>query len=111
MNKRPKPPAHLRPPTAKWWGEVVAEYDLEGHHLRLLTLASEALDRCEQAREIIAAEGITLRTDGGGAKAHPAIAVERDSRLAFARLLRELALDGPEQASRPPRTPDYGVRR
>ena len=93
MNRRPKPPAHLRPPTAKWWKSVHEDYQLEAHHVRLLTLAGEAFDRCTQAREAVDADGITVKTGDGGLKAHPCVAIERDSRLAFARLLRELDLD------------------
>ena len=102
--KAPKPPAHLRRPSAEWWEAVRDSYELEPHHTHLLTLACEAYDRCQQAREIIEAEGITVRTADGGAKAHPAIAVERDSRLAFARLLRELDLDvsAPAETARLP---------
>ena len=105
MNKRPRPPSHLRQPTAKWWRSVHEDYALEEHHSRLLTLAGEAFDRCCQAREAIDADGITVKTADGGLKAHPAIAVERDSRLAFARLLRELDLDTaepPAERARPP---------
>ena len=104
MNRRPKAPAHLRPPTAKWWRGVLEEYQLEPHHVRLLTLAGEAFDRCTQAREAVDADGITVKTGDGGLKAHPAVAIERDSRLAFARLLRELDLDVEPPASdrRPP---------
>jgi P27 family predicted phage terminase small subunit len=82
----------------------MADFELEPHHVLLLSAAAEAIDRCQQAREMIAAEGITVRTADGGAKAHPAIAIERDSRLAFARLLRELDLDvsAPAENARPP---------
>lgn len=104
MNKRPKPPPHLRPPTAKWWCSVSQDYALEEHHSRLLTLAGEAFDRCTQAREILDREGIVTRTTDGAVKAHPCIGIERDSRLAFARILRELDLDvePPSERARPP---------
>lgn len=98
----PKPPKHLRAATAAWWKAVAAEYTLEPHHLRLLTLAAEAWDRCEEARETLAAEGAYFKDRFGQPKAHPALAVERDSRIAFARLLRELGLDLEPPESRPP---------
>jgi hypothetical protein len=83
---------------------VVRDYQLEQHHVRLLTLAAEAWDRAEEARETIGAKGAYYEDRFGKPKTHPAIAVERDSRLAFARLLRELDLDGsPEADPRPPR--------
>lgn len=104
MAKRLKAPDHLRPQTAQWWLAVHKDYDLESHHSRLLTLAAEAFDRAEQAREMLDRDGICIPTGGGGLKAHPAAAIERDSRLAFARLLRELDLDfdGTPSTARPP---------
>ena len=92
---------HLAPGTRAWFTSVVATYSLEPHHLRLLQLAGEAWDRCQQAREAIARDGLIMLTTG---KAHPAVAIERDSRLAFARLIRELDLDAepPPSWSRPP---------
>jgi phage terminase small subunit len=88
----PQPPAHLSPTAAQWWRTVVERYELEQHHLRLLQLAAEAWDRSQQARALIEAEGLIL-IGRQGARPHPAIAIERDSRLGFARLLRELDLD------------------
>ena len=87
-----KAPDHLAPPTAAWWLSVHEDYELEPHHVRLLTLACEAWDRCGQAREAIDRDGITVPA-GDSLKSHPAIAIERDARLAFARLVRELDLD------------------
>jgi len=102
--KRPKAPPHLKPDTRKWWVSVHDDYALEPHHTRLLTLAGEAWDRCQQAREAVDSDGITVKTADGGLKAHPAIAIERDARLAFARLIRELDLDvdPPTSARRAP---------
>lgn len=104
MTDHREPPAHLAPETADWWRAVLGEYELEAHHLRLLRLACEAWDRCQQARDILDRDGLTTETDSGGLKTHPAVAIERDARLAFARLLRELDLDAepPEDRARPP---------
>ena len=100
----PMAPQHLRPATRKWWRGVVSDYVLEAHHVKLLTLAAEAWDRCCQARELLAKDGLTFDDRWGQPHARPEVAVERDSRLAFARLLRELDLDvePPAGPHRPP---------
>jgi len=93
----------LKPQTREWVEAVKADYDLEPHHERLLVLAARAWDRGEEARDKLAEEGLMVSDKWGIPHAHPMIAVERDSRIAFARLLRELALDVSEPAeSRPP---------
>lgn len=86
-------PAHLADGTRAWWRSAVETYELAPHHERLLTLAGEAWDRAQQAREVIEREGPYYADRFGQPRAHPALAVERDSRLAFARLVRELDLD------------------
>ena len=99
-----KAPEHLSESSRAWWAGIVAEYELEAHHLRLLTLAGEAWDRGQEARETLANDGTYFTNKVGEPRAHPAVAVERDSRIAYARLLRELDLDGhPEPDTRPPR--------
>jgi phage terminase small subunit len=91
-------PAHLSPAMRTFYLEKRREYAMQSHHLRLLQLACEAWDRAQQAREILATDGITV---GGreGIKPHPAIAIERDSRLAFARLIAQLSLDDEQPVS------------
>src|SRR5690606_6486090 len=95
---------HLAPATRRWWASVYSDYQLESHHVRLLTLAAEAWDRTVAAREAIEQHGLTYTDRFGAPKARPEVAVERDSRIAFARLLRELDLDvePPAEAPRPP---------
>ena len=101
----PRAPSHLAAPTRAWWDEVLKDYELESHHLRLLQLAGECWDRTQQAREILAKDGLTVPTADGGIKAHPAVAIERDARTAFARLVRELDLDCGEPTKEAPRAP------
>jgi phage terminase small subunit len=72
---------------------VVAEYALEPHHLHLLKLACEALDRAEEARQALATHGTTYLDRFHAPRLRPEVGIERDSRLAFARLCRELDLD------------------
>jgi phage terminase small subunit len=100
----PSPPSHLRQPTREWWSSVVGDFDLDPHHVRLLTLAAEAWDRGQEAREALDSHGTTYTDRFGQPRARPEVAIERDSRLAFPRVLRELDLDGlPEPDPRPPR--------
>jgi P27 family predicted phage terminase small subunit len=78
---------------------TVETYVLQEHHLRLLQLACEAWDRAQEAREQLGRDGLTVPGREGGLRAHPAVAIERDSRLAVARLVRELDLDVEPPAS------------
>jgi len=100
----PKPPTHLKPATRRWFADVCSLYELEQHHVRLLTLAAEAWDRCQAAREAISEDGMTYVDRFKAPRARPEVAIERDSRVAFARLLRELDLDvePPAEPSRAP---------
>ena len=104
-SRLPRPPAHLGPDGRALWRRVIADFVVDdAAGVELIRLAAEALDRAAQAREILAVEGLTI--DGRfGAKTHPAVAIERDSSLRAARLLRELGvtLDPPEQARLPSR--------
>ncbi|WP_027060533.1 P27 family phage terminase small subunit [Mesorhizobium loti] len=108
-----KPPANLRPATRKWYKSVISDFDLEGHHIKLLTLAAEAWDQSQIAREVLDKDGQTYTDRFGQPKERPEIAILNASRIAFARLIRELALDGVDspEAPRGARTADYGRRR
>lgn len=98
-----KPPAHLKPLTRQWFEGVIADFELESHHVRLLQAACESWDRMQAARETLETEGSFYRNQNDEPRAHPALAVERDSRIAFARMIRELGLDGsPDPDPRPP---------
>lgn len=97
------PPEHLSDAAKAWWREVLRDFDLEPHHLHLLALAAGAWDRAEQARRTLAEHGaVTFVAANGDLKTHPAVAVERDARIAFARLVRELDLDGGAPSERRP---------
>ncbi len=48
------------------------------------TLAAEAWDRGQQAREQLERDGMTTTTKDGGLRAHPAVRIENDCRLACA---------------------------
>lgn len=104
-NSANPPPSHLSRDAKKWWRQVTDDFDLEPHHLRLLQVAGEAWDRAQEARKVLKKHGgVTFIGANGEPKAHPAVAIERDARTAFARLVRELDLDGdgPSDRSRPP---------
>jgi P27 family predicted phage terminase small subunit len=95
----PSPPPHLSASARQWWTATTEAYVLEEHHLRVLQLCCEAWDRAQAARERLEQEGLTVSGREGGLRPHPCTAIERDSRLAVARLVRELDLDTEPPAS------------
>ena len=103
-HKTQKPPPHLSAPTRRWFASVCNSFELEPHHLRLLALACESWDRCQQARKILDREGLTYDDRFGAPRARPEITVERDAKTSFSRLVRELDLDvaPPVDTIRPP---------
>lgn len=104
MNDKPKVPRHLTTATKRWYTQITTDYVLQSHHLRLLQSAAECWDRAQQARRLLAKEGICFTDRHGAIRPHPATQLERDNKTLFARMLRELALDveSPADEIRPP---------
>jgi hypothetical protein len=77
---------------------------LEPHHIKLLTAAAESWDRSIEARETVEREGAYVLDRFKQVRAHPAVGVEQNSKILFARMLRELCLDveAPGDIGRPP---------
>jgi len=102
----PQPPTYLSQAGRSFWQRVVSEFDLDSAALQLLSLACKQADRAAEARAILAAQPVVYLDRFGQAREHPAVAIERNATIAFARLVRELALDvEPPADSRPPRRP------
>jgi len=93
MSKPTSAPRHLSDESKRLWRSVLADYELEKRHEAVLLTALEALDRMRQAQAQLGKDGLTTTDRYGGIKAHPAVVIERDSRSAFLRAMRELGLD------------------
>jgi len=91
-NELPQAPSHLSAETKTWWDMVLAEHELESHQLRTLQAACESWDRKEEARKAIAKHGLSYVDDRNMVRARPEVTIERDSRIAYLRAMRELNL-------------------
>jgi len=99
-------PSFLAEAGRAFWQRVVTEFELDGPSLDLLAMAAKQADRAAEARTILAAEPLTFIDRFEQPREHPAVAIERNATIPFARLLRELALDvEPPADVRPPRRP------
>ena len=97
-------PSHLSPRAKSIWKDIDQTYVLAVHQRATLTLALEALDRAAEARVVLDKQGAFFTDRFGTPRQHPAVNAERDARLSWARLIRELALDPSDLADpRPPR--------
>jgi len=108
----PDAPEHLSERAQMLWIGTVADNAFGPHQLELLRRALEASDRADEARERLKAEGLTTTDRYGQLKPHPAVNIERDARLAEARLIRDLAIEpGVPEESRPVRIGAGGTGR
>jgi phage terminase small subunit len=100
----PKPPPYLSPAARDFFTRIIADYDLESSHVKLLTLCCEAADRGTLAREALAEHGLTYLDRFGSPHARPEVGIARDATIAVARLCRELDLnaDAIPLPARPP---------
>jgi hypothetical protein len=71
---------------------MVSEWDFDPDGFVVLEQAARCLDRIEQARRQVDAEGITVE-GRYGPRVNPAAMVERDQRALLVRLLRQLGLE------------------
>ena len=92
-------PMHLSGEMRKFWKLVNDDYDLERSALLVLKTACEAHDRAQEARRVIAVEGMIVNN-----RRHAATDVEAQSQSLFLRAMRQLGLDieQPGPVGRPP---------
>jgi hypothetical protein len=62
-------------------------------HVGLLIAACRYLDRADEARDIIAREGLTRANRFGETREHPAVAIERQAMAAFTKTIAQMGFD------------------
>ena len=88
-----EPPAGLSEKSCRIWKELVPARGVSPGRLILLAVALRALDRADQAAEIVEREGmVTVTKTTGLSHAHPALKVERDARQQFLQAWSKLSL-------------------
>jgi phage terminase small subunit len=84
----------LSPEAKKLKSKLLRDYAIEDEAgTVILQIAMEAFDRMRQAQKAVDDEGLTTSDRFGQVKAHPMLATERDSRVAFLGALARLHLD------------------
>ena len=94
--KRPgaQAPKSLSKAAADWWNRMMTEFSIDDDGGRMvLEITLLAWDRLEQARKVLATDGLTVTGAAGTTRPHPCIAIERDARSAVLAGFRALHLD------------------
>lgn len=100
--QKPAAPRELGPEGRQLWVELVVEYEIEdAGGLAILRLACESWQRYKDAQRQIKADGMSFLDRFDQVRAHPLLAIERDSRAQCLQALKSLNLgieplrDGP----------------
>lgn len=89
-----EPPEHLSERSKQLWRDLVPKRAKSPGRLALLQAGLEALDRADEARELLSAEGLTTVTETTGAvHLNPLVKLERESREQFMKAWRQLNFD------------------
>lgn len=102
--RRPAPPAGLSAQARQEWAALApiahAAGTLSGTTAKQFELLVETLATERQARDLVAAEGITVKTGRGeGVKPHPAVRTMETARAYAAVLMRQFRLEPPRRAA------------
>jgi len=102
-NRKAAIPSQFRGEIKKFYRDVVEMYDLEPHHIRLLKLCCEALQRAETAQAVLDAQGLTYEGPSGPRLRPEVKAKEQAERNAMA-MIKQLGFDvePPGAIGRPP---------
>jgi hypothetical protein len=95
-------PRHLSAASRRWAEKISETWALECDKVKVLIQAAEQLDRIAQARRKVKRDGAYYTDRWGCPKSHPALADERNGRVVFSRLVRELNLTEEPEGPRPP---------
>lgn len=93
----PRAPAKLGGAGAKLWRNVVRRYELSLGELTLLEAAAKITDEIVRLEKALTDAPTLITGSAGQGKVHPAFAELRAHRLALARLIQGLDLDGAER--------------
>lgn len=93
-------PDYLSPRAAALWKSVVANFELEEAKVGLLLLACKSLDRWEQARAVLDAEGLTYEVEGK-LLPRPEAQIEAAAHRGYLSALRQLNLEEPAPEQKP----------
>ena len=108
--KIPHAPRNIRPEAKQLWKQVHEDWDVDPASQEILRVAVISLSRFLEARETIDIEGATYTTPTGQIKKHPALEVEKASRMGFLAAMRDLALDyDDDEPKRGPGRPAIGI--
>jgi hypothetical protein len=91
---------HLSEEAGGVWGRVWRVLQLDERHARVLQVGLEARDTGRRVRELLAADGLTVRDRYGPVTGHPVAAIQREPR--WMRAVRQFGLSE-GLARRPPR--------
>lgn len=86
-------PKHLSAESRRLWKELHEEFSLDPAARDILQVYLESRDRREQARQLLKLDGLIQVDRFGQRKAHPAVAIERDTSATMARTWRLLGFD------------------
>jgi P27 family predicted phage terminase small subunit len=101
MKKRTPPaPKNLSPDALTFWRRIHKRYEVTEDARPALVECVEAMTRKEQAQAAIEKDGLIVQDRFGQDRAHPAVAIERDARLAILRCLRVIGLPAAEEKQR-----------
>lgn len=92
--KNPESSIKLGRVGAKFRRDILKNFQFEEvQDFERLNLACHCLDRVHECRDLIKREGLFVKDRFNVTKAHPGVEVERQQKILFIRILRELNLD------------------